>query len=285
MSALQLLLPLLLVEAALSAGSINYADQSTWGGICVDPASKKQSPINVVPPAPCTRLGDTIIDLPVHAQTVKAINADKDYTVEFGFGDANITYNVPGKDTLGKAVQVHLHWGATDATGSEHTLYGTQHSAEMHMVTGYMVGEDTVYAAIGRFFKVGEENEEIGKMITAMEAAASTEERNIASFNLTALYPPTIDLAYAYAGSLTTPTCDEKVWHVVVPELLTMSAAQLAKLRTLKLGADPSTGSAVTRNWRDLQDLNGRTIHCYSAATSLLTSPLLVAAAFLLYQL
>ena len=56
---------------------------------------------------------------------------------------------------------------------------------------------------------------------------------------------------------------------------------QLTELRTLKLGSDPASGNVITQNWRNIQELNGRVIACYSAAFSLVLSPLLIAASLL----
>jgi len=277
-----------ILVSLISSADIDYSNQGAWGGACNLAGSKKQSPIDVVTPETCDRIGDYIIKLPEGSDSVHATNANKEYTIQFGIAHTDqsaIKYTIPGKEaTQGTALQLHLHWGASDDVGSEHQLDGVQHSAEMHMVTSYKDGETTLYAAVGRLFKVGDANPEIAKMITAMKAGTGTSERDIHGLDLSALYPSSINKAMGYAGSLTTPTCDEIVHHVVIPELLTMSSEQLTELRTLKLGSDPASGNVITQNWRNIQELNGRVIACYSSAFSLFLSPLLIAAS-LLYML
>lgn len=264
------------VLVAVHSAGADYSDQAGWAGVCNVGTSKKQSPVDVISPETKTVVDGKLLELSDEAGALTASNKDASDAIKIGFAET-VKYQIPGLDEEGTVAQLHIHWGAVDTEGSEHLLDGKQFAAEAHLVTSY--GNDGKYAVINRFFKVGAENGQIKQMITSAKASGA-EARKIALFNLTALYPSDIGEVITYEGSLTTPTCDEIVHWVIVPEPLTISKEQLAALRTVKLG--DGTGVALTFNWRNKQDLNGREFTCISSSAALLSSYLLVFLATLL---
>lgn len=250
----------LLVGAALSS-SYDYSDQAKWSGSCT--TGTKQSPINVLTNTTTIKEHTgSVINIGTNASSVSLENGDNDNTIHFDITSSITFKSVPGldADVEATAAQVHIHWGK-DSKGSEHLLQDTQHALEMHLVNTYTESSTTKYTVYARFFKEGAENAYLKKMIAAQEATGAS--RDLTAFDLLALYPTSIDAVYTYEGSLTTPTCDELVHWVVVPDLLEVSTAQLASLRTLKLGS--GAGTAKTFNWREEQDLNSRVITKYTS--------------------
>ena len=76
------------------------------------------------------------------------------------------------------------------------------------------------------------------------------------------LAPQTMSIfqVLVYNGSHYIPPCEESVTWVIVPAPLTVSQAQLQKLRTTKL--KDGTGRVLASTSRDLQKSNNRTILC-----------------------
>lgn len=256
-----------------SETAVDYSKQGEWGGTCNLAESKKQSPVDVITPESSTEVDGKFVELS-SGDGLAATNKNDLNGIKIKF-DKTITYKIPGLDnSVGTVAQLHIHWGAVDTDGSEHLLNGKQYAAEAHLVTSY--GEDGKYAVVNRFFKVGDANAQIAKMIASAEATGA--ERAITDFNLAAIYPSDIADVITYEGGLTTPDCNEIVHWVIVSEPLTISAEQLAKLRTVKLG--DGTKDAVTFNWRNKQALNDRTFTHLKMKTSssvaTVTSPLLI---------
>lgn len=266
------------IRAVASSGdtSLDYANQAGWGGDCNKQGSKKQSPVDVITPEASTMKKGKLIELSDEADNTDAENMNDLNSIKITFKNV-ITYKIPGlENTQGTVEQFHLHWGQNDSVGSEHLLNGKRFSAEAHLVTSY--GEEGNLAVVARFFKVGKENDQIKKMLDSQSEYdyESDDDKKISalsSFNLKALYPSDILQVITYSGSLTTPDCSEIVHWVVVPELLTVSTEQLNKLRAVALGV----GHLKTFNWRDTQDLNGRSFTSYKSS-----SPKLFASSLLL---
>ncbi|MFT4215896.1 MAG: carbonic anhydrase family protein [Micropruina sp.] len=115
--------------------------------------------------------------------------------------------------------QMHFH------TPSEHTIAGKHAAAEFHFVYGDAAGRHLVVALFG----------ENGAPTTAMQAFidAATAGKNVpATLDLAAIMPAS-SAYYSYEGSLTTPPCTESVPWIVLSTPVTLSEAQLAKLRAL----------------------------------------------------
>ena len=270
---------MLISPSFAASGSVDWSNQDGWGGACNLNTSLKQSPVDVITPtSEPDHLGDYAIELH-NAENLVATNDNKESVIQMSF-DKTVTYKVPGIEHEAEVQQLHFHWGQNNTVGSEHFLDGKQFAAEVHLVSNYTT---SAYAVINRFFKVGDANEEIQDILTAAKATGAN--RKISGFNLTALYPSDITKVITYQGGLTTPTCDEVVYWIIVPEPLTISAAQLQEMRTLVLGDGANHYSSTNFNYRHVQDLNGRKFTAYTAGafSNLLSTPVIVAAALAMF--
>lgn len=263
----------LLTAVHCSSSAVDYSNQTAWGGVCT--TGTKQSPIDVVHGDATEKYTtESLISLGDAAESLTATNEDNANAIKFSFAET-LTFTLPGLGKTATVAQLHIHWGADSTTGSEHLLNGVRGLAETHLVTTYTEGNETKYAVVARLFEEGDADPCIAKMITSQNSSGA--DRTISEFNLREMYPDSISSIITYNGSLTTPTCDEKVFWMVVPELLTISTEQLDSLRTMSLG--DGSEAAKTFNWRDTQDTNERTFICYeSGAISSMVSPLILLA-------
>jgi len=80
----------------------------------------------------------------------------------------------------------------------------------------------------------------------------------------------TLDSGYCvYEGSATTPDCEKNVVWLVQRQLMTATAAQIARVRTtFKFVAD------FRGNWRTTQPLRGRSVVCFDAESGGCSLPL-----------
>jgi len=219
-------------------GLIDYSKQEEWGGYCNLPTSKHQSPIDVNEGRWEKSISGSFA-MPAGASAVGMVFKGNVNTVNYGF-TTDLRFNVPFLPGVTTTIaNLHFHWSDFDLTGSEHALNGFRYAAETHMVTKKDTGG---YVVIGRLFEVEE---------VATAASAPLDDlfnlQDLDSFNLAALYPSSISEVLVYPGSLTTPTCDETVTWVVIPEIATISRSQLDILRAYK---------NTPTNARDIQPTN-----------------------------
>lgn len=146
-----------------------------------------------------------------------------------------------GKDVY-PLLQAHLH------TPSEHTLNGQKFEGEMHFVNVRTDGRITV---VGMFIETGAYNPQIQLMLDNTINKPEEKAHNPTNlvFDPKKLLPKGTGSSkfYTYSGSLTTPPCTEGVNWYMYEKPITMSEAQLVKLKSFYDGND-----------RHLQDLNGR---------------------------
>ncbi|XP_052216880.1 carbonic anhydrase 2-like isoform X2 [Dreissena polymorpha] len=163
-----------------------------------------------------------------------------------------------------KLAQFHLHWGADDTRGSEHTIDGKQFAAELHLVhwnTKYDSFAEAAnmsdgLAVLGIMIQSGEEHPffsvvsdnvygliQPGSMVTIPSSLDPID-----------LLPANIDDYWTYEGSLTTPPLYESVQWIVFKEAVAFSSNQLDALRSLI----DSDGNPMQDNFRPPQPLKGR---------------------------
>jgi len=184
---------------------------------------------------------------------------------------------------------MHFHWGQTNDFGSEHAINGKHYPLEAHLVhsscdwdmTGHALGDyadgttakkydDTnVLAVVGILFEIGEPNPVLEEILNDMIVGGifkynpETKSPNLlelyyTEFDLTDLLPANREYV-GYEGSLTTPPCYETVrWHVM-KQTMTVSQNQLDKFRMMT--ESPDETDAMHPNWRQLQEINDRTIY------------------------
>jgi len=180
-------------------------------------------------------------------------------------------------------LQLHFHWGKTDARGSEHTLNGVEYPLELHIVhvksslyndvtTALNTGDGL--AVTGFFFEVdstGAENAALKPLTDAIQnivTSGASLPFTTSGFRLDQLIDGVAPISGAataysrYEGSLTTPTCNEAVKWINFLTPLKISSMQLAMFRTMMDGK----GKPIVDNYRPPQPLNGRTPAFYVGA-------------------
>lgn len=233
---------------------INYDEQNHWGDICV--TGEHQSPIDVPLPSSKVKVSAKTPFLKLPMQYFVMTNLNNANTVKYSVEPDQSVAQVPWMDNREVTLmQLHLHWGESAARGSEHLIGGKAFAAEAHLVTSYTDSDgSTKYMVFARVFKAGKANALVEQMIEG--AKEEDEDRKIDFFDLSALYPASADIWKTYMGGLTTPPCSEVVHWVIVRKPLTISKRQLKKLRRMSLGNGDMP--AMSRNWREVQPLNGR---------------------------
>merc|ERR1711862_931885 len=156
-----------------------------------------------------------------------------------------------------KILQLHFHWGANDARGSEHTVGGREYPIEMHIVhtrNGFAdpLNTPTGLAVTGFFFEISPiDNVALFPLTSALSSIVNSKD---------SISPVATTSAYTYySGSLTTPTCNEVVEWINILTPLKISSRQLALFRELMDGKNKK----IVDNYRPPQPLNGRTVTFY----------------------
>lgn len=183
-----------------------------------------------------------------------------------------------GTDNVYDIQQFHFHWGVDDTTGSEHTFDLTHAPLEMHIVTSRAEFHTMSLAAsatdglavIGVFFKIGEHNAELQKLLdqigTGKVLLSGSTQAMSGSINMKGLLPKKWGSYYSYHGSLTTPPCYQSVvWHLL-KDNSELSAAQMTTIRTLSL-SKTNASAVIGNNIRPLQPRKGRKVWYYEADT------------------
>ena len=271
----------LLFAAANGDGvEFSYDQQTAWTGVCVSGNTGRQSPINIVtssvqenPSLTELRLG-TGWRTPIDG-TFK--NGGDNQNVQFDPTNAAnpevITTNYLGDY---RVLQMHMHWGANDQQGSEHTLNGRRYPLELHFVH-IKVGETNTTAGdyisvIGVFAQVDDNMPISGvwEQLNVSTIRAYESSIPITGFTYASLLPSSLDY-YHYPGSLTTPLCSETVQWFVLNDTITVPGAYLDRLRQIE-GDENQT--AVVLNFRETQPLGERTVYTVGSG-----SPKIIASA------
>ncbi|XP_029776096.1 carbonic anhydrase 9 isoform X1 [Suricata suricatta] len=171
----------------------------------------------------------------------------------------------PGQEY--RALQLHLHWGAADRPGSEHTVDGHRFPAEIHVVhlsTAFAkvdeaLGRPGGLAVLAAFLQEGpEENSAYEQLLSHLEEIAEEDSETwVPGLDVSALLPSDLSRYFRYEGSLTTPPCDQGVIWTVFNQTVRLSAKQLHTLSGSLWGPDDSR---LQMNFRATQPLNGRMI-------------------------
>jgi carbonic anhydrase len=137
--------------------------------------------------------------------------------------------------------EFHFHWPA------EHELIGNRPPAEIHMVHKTADGR---IAVVGTWIREGAHNHAWDEIWAHLPAAGGDPVNVTVSIErLFGFRDLNAERVYRYCGSLTTPDYAEGVTWLMRRTAITMSAAQIAKLRRV-----------MGRYSRDVEPLNDRTI-------------------------
>ena len=254
----------------ISASEIEYSydRQGDWvdlrGSQC---GGDRQSPINIM-----TRGVEESAILGLEALNMREWDTSVDGEWENTGHSLKFTPNAGAVTTttttyLGEyeLLQFHFHWGTNDTQGSEHQVNGNKYSGELHFVhqiTDSRISDTSCYyyTVVGVLLEADERIALEGIWQTLTNTIPEYDEPAVPITNINYLDLLPDDLSYYYYnGSLTTPLCNETVQWVLLQQSLSVPAAFFEKLRTTVVEND-----TLTHNFRDIQDLNGRTVYQYT---------------------
>jgi len=116
----------------------------------------------------------------------------------------------------------------------------------VHLVHKSAAGE---YAVVGLLFdKSEQDNPALQKIWERMPTTEGEAVKHDVKIDVTSLLPTDRNY-YAFAGSFTTPPCTEGVKWMILKQKLTLSAAQLARFKSI-----------IHDNARPIQPLNARKV-------------------------
>ena len=257
-------------------GEFKYDAQDEWPGACM--SGKRQSPINIVTEdvRASSRLTELRLDdgwrMPISGMYR---NNGPGKNVQFDPTNSTlppvITTNYMGKY---RVLQMHMHWGANNMQGSEHTVNGRSYPLELHFVHEKVGAVDSTlrddYAVIGVFAEaVDMPISGVWEQLNVSAIMSFNTTVPVSGLNYSDLLPSSLDY-YHYPGSLSTPTCDEVVQWFVLKELIQVPSEYLANLRMI----ETEDGSPLTLNFRNVQPLGQRMVETPGSG-----SPKLVASA------
>lgn len=162
--------------------------------------------------------------------------------------------------------QLHFHWGANDAEGSETTINNSSYPLELHMVfyqTAYGSFDASTEHPDGLavlsflYSSAPEKNEKYETYIQTLPHVK--EPQTTATLKdpplLKELIPEDRSVYYTYGGSLTTPPCSEVVTWFEFRNTIPLAHEQIEVFRQLN-----SANGKMIHNFRPVQPLHGRTI-------------------------
>jgi len=155
---------------------------------------------------------------------------------------------IPFVDGTFEAVQFHTH------VGSEHTIGGKSYDSELHIVHKQVDGDRFAVVGIMLNGDAAVDNKQFQRLLDGWDRVATKVAKDCGddvnekkmrtiteSFNVYDLIPAAANF-YQYDGSLTTPPCSEVVWWNVADVPLSISKAQMDKLKTYtRKFVDPKT--------------------------------------------
>ncbi|XP_068627113.1 carbonic anhydrase 1-like [Battus philenor] len=250
----------------LQTGNLSkYIKENKWPGFKCNGGGTRQSPINIVRSEVVKdferkfiKHGDLVF---TGYQKVLLTAANNDYTIMFSTeGEAAGHPRMRGGPLRQdyRLEQMHLHWL------SEHAIDGAKFPVEIHLV--HVRSDLNVRAALKKkdglailalFCKITEHEDQIE---TAFDELTSTVSRleSVGSrvsgivLNLTKLFDPKTSLYYTYAGSLTSPMCNEVVTWIIFPDHIYLTGAQYNLLEKMREGR---------YNYRSLQKIGPRVVY------------------------
>lgn len=248
-------------SGASSRASWSYDDVDNWATLYETCGGDTQSPINIITSSGLMRGGWGNIKFGNYDVSRSTKISNNGHGVVVSLEDENATPFISGGGLCDQYTfhSFHLHWGTDSSKGSEHLVDDKQYPAEIHFVhynskygsISEAVTHSDGLAVIGVFVEVGaSDNASFAPLVDGLASvAAEGQESTLASFPFSSLLPVDTTQYYRYAGSLTTPQCNEVVTWTVMQNAVEMSEAQLSEFR--KVFGD---------NFRPPQEIGGRPI-------------------------
>ena len=258
----------LLTLGAAVEHEFDYFDQQAWGNLAgfVCTTGSRQSPIRIN--TGNVRTDSSLKDLGLfnwNMERTGILENKGGHTVEFTHTSGTVSTSThEGTYTL---QQFHLHWGDVNSVGSEHIVDGWPDSAEIHFVhdrTDVPANAGNAAAVISvRAIADGDDDDDddseceddVWDQLNILEVQ-EFESQTEAKVNFNDFLPDDLSYYY-YEGSLTTPTCDEVVQWFLLQETIKIPNCILNQLRAVERN---SVGAHLTFNYRNTQNLNGRTV-------------------------
>lgn len=252
-----------------------YDDQAAWPPICNVNNTGRQSPIDIITANVVENSSLSALDFSSNWDQAMSDGsfANIGHSVQLTLADDSPTITTQMPVGNYELKQMHFHWGNMTGMGSEHRINGEQFELEIHFVHAAMGTADagSANAVIGVFADVS--NDPISGVWATLNVSQLVNESDsiaITDFTMSSLLPDSKDY-YHYAGSLTTPPCNESVQWFVLKNRITVPAAYLENLRMIR----GRNGEALTYNFRMVQELNGRVVYTPGSGAVMTTSSLL----------
>lgn len=263
-----------LLNLLSAAEEFSYDDQEEWPNLPNSSCGEsRQSPINVV---------TSNLEGPEYLQLEELVmeNWDNSLEGEWKNNGHNLQFN-PDETSATittyfgeyELLQFHFHWGVDDTQGSEHRVDEKQYSGELHFVhkttdSSLAATSGYYYTVVGVLLEADEDASYEGIWYTLGDEIPEYEESvNVSNINYMDMLPDDLSYYY-YNGSLTTPSCNEIVQWVLLQQPLSVPVEFFEKIRTT-----PTNSSTLTHNFRDTQELNGRTVYQYPSSGGTLAIP------------
>ncbi|XP_019366655.1 PREDICTED: carbonic anhydrase 4 [Gavialis gangeticus] len=247
-----------------------------WKQLFAECGKDSQSPINIV-------TSKVMIDWNLKPFTFEGYDTKQStkWVLENDGHSVKVTLKEPAKIGAGSlkskytATQFHFHWGSHgnwgSSPGSEHSIDGERYAMELHIVhrredissDAEAVKHKDGLAVLGFFIKVGGENTNYKPLIDQLQnIKAKGKTVQMEPLPLKSLIPPEKNLTryYRYAGSLTTPGCNEAVVWTVFEEPIELSQQQVQAFPTTVFFST-ELSLPMTDNFRPVQPLGSRTVY------------------------
>ncbi|XP_028377388.1 carbonic anhydrase 4 [Phyllostomus discolor] len=263
-------------EAQAKASDCLGPDQ--WGGDC---KKTRQSPINIVTTKAQVDKTLGCFSFSGYDKKQKWAVQNNGHSVMVLLGN-EATVAGGGLAARYRATQLHLHWSRELDAGSEHSLDGERFAMEMHIVhkkenpKEAQDSKDEI-AVLAFLVEAGPRNDGFQPLVEVLSAiprpTMSTTMKQ--SISLLDLLPEKEKLRhyFRYLGSLTTPSCDEKVVWTVFEEPIQLHQDQILAFSE-KLYYDNQQKLNMTDNVRPLQRRGQRPVFRSRAPGRLLPLPL-----------
>lgn len=207
-----------------------------------DCSGKRQSPVNIIDINVVEKEGDTAHNTLFYSpETILTKVRNNGHTVQFDFDRGD---SICSREIHYDLIQIHFH------TPSEHTVNGIRYPIEIHLV--HQSKDKKTYTVLAIFGIEGEESETVEELESFLPLAEGEEKVIEKALDLTSIFPKNKDY-YAYHGSITTPPCTENVNWIILKEPIIVSLEEVIRMRD----------NMPLRNFRNEQDLNGRTVYLY----------------------
>ena len=164
--------------------------------------------------------------------------------------------------------RIQFRWGSDESQGSEHQLNGFKHAAEIqfvHLKRNVPPGSTdqdayAIVAVLANSVPGTPLPNAVWSNLSVPIRYTTSNPVSGSSSQYESLLPTIRDSYYYYEGSFTTPLCTENVQWFVLNNTIDIPKGFLDDLRQVEMD---ESGTPLTFNFRDLQNLNARNVFEY----------------------